>query len=379
MTRRQRRTQPRPPRFHLGQFVFLGLVVVICGGIGFWSRPPATPVKLIWEFRAADAVLAAPAVGPDWLYVGADDGNTYALEKDSGRLVWKFFRAYPMRASPVVAHGLVYVGCGDGHLYALDAGQGQVVWDVETQGPVEFRPVIEDNVLYFADDAGVVQAVDARTRTPRWPSPYVSPSAIAHSLAVAGSRVFLANRAGQVVALAADTGEWDWTADFSGALLTEPVAREGMVYIGADLQGLPGDAFNGLTGADTRGVYALAQDSGKKRQFFPTESAVTTRVETDGQWLCCGTAAGVLYCFHQPTAQLVWQFPTEGPLHAPPLLVDQTLYCGSNDGCLYALDVATGALRWRLRTQGEITAGCATDAQHIYFASWSGEIGAVPR
>jgi outer membrane protein assembly factor BamB len=102
-------------------------------------------------------------------------------------------------------------------------------------------------------------------------------------------------------------------------------------------------------------------------------------VATDGQRLYCGTAEGDLVAFHLATGQLAWKYRASGPFHAPPLIVDRTLYEGSIDGYLYALDAATGALRWRFYTGGEVTAGCTADAHHLYFASWSGEIGAIRR
>jgi len=83
---------------------------------------------LIWRRRISTgiySVCSSPAIGPNALYVGTDDGFLFALNRSSpGTQIWR----YPstgtgfegIRSSPVIgSDGTIYFGCDDGKLYAV--------------------------------------------------------------------------------------------------------------------------------------------------------------------------------------------------------------------------------------------------------------------
>ena len=82
-----------------------------------------------WDFW-----LSSPAVSGRTVFIGAGDGNVYALELASGRKLWQFSTGGRVRSTPAVADGVVYVGSMDGRLYALDAASGRKIWAFETEG-----------------------------------------------------------------------------------------------------------------------------------------------------------------------------------------------------------------------------------------------------
>jgi outer membrane protein assembly factor BamB len=63
------------------------------------------------------------------VYVGADDGNVYALDGATEAELWTFTTRLGVFSSPAVANGVVYVGSEDGYVYAFRPGEHGHVTD----------------------------------------------------------------------------------------------------------------------------------------------------------------------------------------------------------------------------------------------------------
>ena len=74
-------------------------------------------------------MCSSPAVANGVVYVGAGDGNVYALNAGTGAKLWSYAsgKRY-MYSSPAVANGVVYIGSDDGNVYALNASTGAKLW-----------------------------------------------------------------------------------------------------------------------------------------------------------------------------------------------------------------------------------------------------------
>ena len=81
--------------------------------------------RLLWTFRSAVAFESSPAADEAAVYVGADDGQVYALAARDGHALWQYRAAGLVRSAPVLADGLLFFGSDDSYLYALDAGQAR--------------------------------------------------------------------------------------------------------------------------------------------------------------------------------------------------------------------------------------------------------------
>jgi outer membrane protein assembly factor BamB len=112
-----------------------------------------------WPFQTnSSIVFASPVVTePDTnnvstIYVGAQDGNLYALTS-AGALKWRFQTGGPVEATPTLGKdGTIYVGSMGGKFYALkDAGTSATkVWEFNAEGPVFASATISNNgILYF--------------------------------------------------------------------------------------------------------------------------------------------------------------------------------------------------------------------------------------
>ncbi len=103
-----------------------------------------------------DMIRSSPAVTNGKVYTGADDGNVYCLDANTGALIWntapaqdRSFREQNWRSpfiirssSPTVANGMVYIGHMDSYVYCLNANTGALVWKYKTGGAVASTPTV---------------------------------------------------------------------------------------------------------------------------------------------------------------------------------------------------------------------------------------------
>jgi len=118
-------------------------VTLALGALG-WVEVPAEIVEpliaLSIAYVAADAVMGFP------------DGRVTALDVSSGAVVWSVRlpgQAYlgGVLSPPAVSGDTVYVGANNGHLYGLDRATGAERWRFEIGTWVASGPAISGNAL----------------------------------------------------------------------------------------------------------------------------------------------------------------------------------------------------------------------------------------
>lgn len=123
------------------------------GSAGKALSPLATPDRR--------GLHEADRVGLDsQLFVGASDG-VYALRPTDGKVLWHFATQRSVSVAPVVAQGIIYVGCHDHRVYALDVTTGAKRWEHEMANGIEISPALSlDNTqIFVADRKGNVAAL----------------------------------------------------------------------------------------------------------------------------------------------------------------------------------------------------------------------------
>ncbi len=118
----------------------------------------------------------APAVAYGLVYVGSEDGNVYAFNAYSGEEKWvstleasygqgfsvKYqVRLHGVESSPVAANGAVYVGADDGNLYAINATTGAKLWSYSLGEPQQLRcsPAIANGYVYMGSSGVFVTSL----------------------------------------------------------------------------------------------------------------------------------------------------------------------------------------------------------------------------
>jgi outer membrane protein assembly factor BamB len=159
----------------------------------------------VWKFRTdggkaqkkagsmEGAINSTPSVSGDFVYFGSNDGNIYALHKNTGSLQWK----YPCQAAVftrVVVHkDKIYSGNMAGKVFCLQKESGQFLWEIQTKGSIMANPVYVDGILYVCAALNTGQ--------------------------------------GLLIAIQADSGQRLYVFRFEGIIRGAPVFKDGVMYV----------------------------------------------------------------------------------------------------------------------------------------------------
>jgi outer membrane protein assembly factor BamB len=181
--------------------------------------------------RYENRASAAAAAGRR-LFVGTHEGRLLALDARTGAIVWQFKAADAIIATPVVAAGRVYCGSFDGHVYALDGSSGALVWKHDTGGAVASAVAAGGSKILSGSRSFDFEALDAATGRAAW-TKYFWFSWVESPATVAGSAAFVGSSdAGIVSSFDVATGRVRWTREVQGSAWGQPAVTDSTVYEG---------------------------------------------------------------------------------------------------------------------------------------------------
>jgi len=317
-----------------------------------------------WVFEQATKVLlTSPTVVDGTVYVGSLDHTLYAVDAVDGSLEWTYYTGDSSEdgisySSPTVYEGTVYIGTGfsdGGALHAIDADSGIQEWSFSTPSGVYSSPTAVNDTVYVGygfssdnDGAGAI-ALDADSGDLEWA--FTEPSEAVHSSpTVYDGTVYVGTRPGSLYALDADTGNKRWRFDTAGGVDSSPTVHDGIVYVGS----------LGADDTEDASLYAIDASSGFKEwsyvvdesdAFFfssPTVANGMVYVGTHGS----GGEDSELYAFDAKTGTQDWVYNVgEQKIYSSPTVYDGSVYIGtgffSNSGTFYAFDADTGIVEWK--------------------------------
>ena len=147
------------------------------------STANATTGVSIWNFTTGYRVSSTPAVVNGVVYTGADDGNIYALNANTGQQIWStpvggasqtmvyWVSAWQPRSSPQVDNGQVFVGGLSGKLYCLSAASGNILWSSfagSERNPPGGTPLVTSDTVYIAGSDSNVYAFNRANGVMLW-------------------------------------------------------------------------------------------------------------------------------------------------------------------------------------------------------------------
>ncbi len=313
----------------------------------------------LWRFEAQDEIRSTPAVHDGTVYVGAYDGNLYALDADTGECLWKYRTDGGIASSPCVYEDTVFVGSTDRVLYAVDRTRGRVRWTCPTQGKVWSSPRAAFGHVFFGSDDRHVYAVNVRGGRVAWK--FEVDGEVRSSPAVGDDAIYVGCEAGTLYAI--DTGgNTVWAFRARRAVTSSPAFTEEMVYVG---------------GLD-KYVYAVDVRSGWLAWRYRTDGPVISSPAISRDVVFIGSADRNLYALDAENGRLVWKYATDGQVTSSPVVSNETVYFGSVDTRVFGLDARSGELRWRFRTDGPVTSSPTFADGVIYIGSSDGHVYALP-
>ncbi len=294
---------------------------------------------------------APPEVAEGTLYVSLDGGELSAVDPETFDVLWKFpasdeevcgneaaAQKRDLRgiyAAPVVSEGIVYIGAWDGNVYALDAVTGNCVWDFESNDPIIGGLVLAGDRLFAASTDGNLYALDPANgnETGRvhagdvWTRP-----------ALSGDRLYVADVGGTMRAFDTETLDEVWDQPFSvgAGFLTDPVALNGTIVVG------------GL-GEELYGVDATTGD--EKWSFGGATNWFWGRPLADGDAVYATNLDSRIFAIDAATGQRLWQFDALAPVRGGAVVAGGVVIAADKSGNVYGIDPESGNQVWNGPTE----------------------------
>ena len=230
-----------------------------------------------------------------------------------------------------------------------------VQWVAGGSSLLEFPPAIGYGRLFLANGAGQLLALDTRSGLRGWTlktgrcvasSPAVGREEFGTVYASFLARLPCGNtqRAdGEVVAVSVGTGALRWRTSI-GPTETSPLLNGHSLYVGD---------WNGI-------VYALNTRNGRVRWTFKTGGAVKGGAAISANRLFIGSYDGHLYALNPSNGRLIWRGSSDqrlfghGTFYSTPAIGYGRVYIGSTDGRVYSYGASTGKRRWSYATGGYV-------------------------
>jgi outer membrane protein assembly factor BamB len=312
-----------------------------------------------WHWPTGDEVTTSikstPALGKEFLYVGAMDGYLYALDLESGSQQWSVKTGAAIRSHPLFYQespndtGTVYFGSDDDFLYAIDARSAEVRWRYKATDDIISAPCYADGLIIFNSADSQIHAVNASTGKPRWIQ-RTSVPAIGISPVVYQNRAFLPSgtnlfafrvRGGTPQAIPLYDPKTRQSA-LEGDITTTPIITE-------DPDG-PGGPTSGLVFLGDRGGYFYCFYLNGKIKWKSKKLDDRTQVMPvmAGNTIYVGANKGFIYGINATNGEIIWRYRAEAPrdyqvryasfnISAPLIVDDGKLLVLGDDGTLNAL------------------------------------------
>ncbi|HIP76253.1 MAG TPA: outer membrane protein assembly factor BamB [Psychromonas hadalis] len=274
--------------------------------------------------------------GANSLFVGTENGQVLAIDKDEGKLKWIKSVVGEVIARPIYADGSLVIHTSRGNLSALDATTGEEIWALAHKQPkLTLRgsgtPSISQGGVVYGRSDGFVAVTLLATGQPLWQLPIGRPHGATEldrlvdvdmKPVIFNGVVYILAYNGNLVAIDLLKGQQLWSQDLAG--YTDLAISGTTIYL-----------------TDSRGhVFALNRDDGKKI-WENKELAYrnVTGVAVANEYIVVGDGEGYLHWLSRDDGHFVAQQELDSDgLYVPPLEGEDYLYLQTRSGKLIAIE-----------------------------------------
>lgn len=291
-----------------------------------------------WRLNIENGVEGGVVLSNDGrLFFGANDGQFYSVQAESGKVLWTFPVRAETLAAPSLDGGQIYFQSGADVIYSLDASSGKQIWTYNRQTTTNLSirstttPVVVGETLYTGFSDGFLVALRKRdggmiwerklTRSQRFKDVDGTPVAD-------GDTLFVSSYDGALYSLKRETGDINWQVDEGG--YTPVTLDKDVLY------------YASVTGQ----VMALDKGSGKTIWANQLSTGIATQPTLYRGYLLYGESEGALVVADAQTGRSINRFePGRGLVSRPAVREDSgEVFFISNNANLYALKM--GLRRW---------------------------------
>ncbi|HJP32331.1 MAG TPA: PQQ-binding-like beta-propeller repeat protein [Candidatus Latescibacteria bacterium] len=309
------------------------------------------PLRLRWQQEVDKPPLGSPLIAGPLLLQWSKAPDLYVFDVISGTRVGKRSSDDPVCGPPALAGGggrimLVSILEDPSQLRAIDLESGDIVWRQE--GALCAAVVVRGDTVYAAMESGKMRALAAADGRVLWTLDLEAPLTGAPSLA--GDVLYIADGAGDLVAASIDSGHVLWRRDLGSPVRSRPTVDidEGRV----------------LAAIDGR-LHALAAETGESLWWAEFDGLPSLGLYVSSTQVAVGSTDQSLYAFDLATGQPLWRCVTEGIVRGAPVGTASTIYLGAGDGWLHAVDTTDGSMRWQQQLDGPVLTSVALTRQRL--------------
>lgn len=308
-------------------------------GQTIWSRN-LTPGR----HNPTDASGGGITVSGGQVYVTTGFGEVSAVDAGTGQVRWVQDLDAPAIAAPTVRGDLVYVVARDSSGWALDTTTGRVRWQLRaTPSTANYTsgaaPAVNSNIAVFPFPSGEVIATFPEGGLRRW-SAAVTGDRLGRASAIVtdiggdpvidGTRVYVGNFGGRVVALDIASGDRIWTATEGAAGPLWP-AGDALFLINDLNQLVRLEASSGQPVWRIDMPVFLGEDTKRERRVVAHYGPILA-----GGRLIVASTDGVIRQFDPQSGAQLASIEIAGGAASAPVVAAQTLYVVSKSGQLHA-------------------------------------------
>ena len=332
------------------------------------------PVAPAWETNVGGAVQSRLLCADGIVYVPSMGGDLVALDSTSGSEKWRVKTAGPVFSTPHIDGGTIYFGSGDHHVYAVDARSGEIKWKTKTGGAVLGSASTAQGVVCIGSVDTYIYGLDQSTGDVRWKVKTLNMTQT--KAATDGERFFVGSWDNHFRCIDAKTGElvWDlklgksaradWFSAFSPAIAS-PAVGDGKIFVSTN---------DGI-------LHAIEIDSGKEVWRVDWKKmGYSSPLYRDGRVYCALSDEGKTFCVDANTGSFIWTAETGSVIYDSSFAFGGgNVYIGCVEGIFNAIRAEDGKMMWQYRLgPGHVLASPATDEKHVFIASMSGKVTALP-
>jgi outer membrane protein assembly factor BamB len=317
------------------------------GNINF-SAGFSAPLTQVWSVNLG-SLLSYPVIAEDKVFVNGSNGETFALDLNTGSTKWSKFTGATL--GPAYDHGSLFLLDPDAFLSALSAKSGKSLWETHLteQLDADSAPMAHNGQVFAAgsynsmEGGGDLYGVDETSGAVNWYRPVENGDDSSPAYGDDGVYVTYDCQYYKF----GTYGGMDWNDNYGcdGGGGYTPVFYGNRVYIQDSSGGGHDYILDADTGVSIGKLYpANIGDPPAFWQFSKRKSLGFSLYD------------GYLYGWNVSAVRNVWSFAGDGELSTPPIVINGLVVEGSGSGNVYVLDAGTGTQEWSGSTGAGVTA-----------------------
>ncbi|MBN1655654.1 MAG: PQQ-binding-like beta-propeller repeat protein [Deltaproteobacteria bacterium] len=340
-------------------------------------------LKVAWKSASLGigdytASKSSPAVDVDMVFVGADDGQLFALDRSDGSVIWSYqthrywveneneeSEHYGIHGSPAFDDCCVYIGDYSGYLYAIYKDSGKLKWGKRLGGSIGASPVLFDERIFiaveFPNPDGKVFILDASDGSELYSTPFLGHHPHG-SVSIDAEREYLFVGANNGLFYCFDFSREKevWRFRSGGEIKSTAAINDDTVY---------------FTSWDYK-LHAIWIETGAERFGYRTQRGSMSSPSIYRDAIVFGSDDSYVYSIDAQSGRLRWKYQTGGIVLSSATIVQdsEVVLIGSRDEYVYMLTLDEGEVLWSADLDAQVSSVPVAVEDALYVNDDSGTV-----